>query len=114
MVENADDDPVETKHSFVDYSGEFKPPEVEASVDVKPNIDETFVHIEASLNVDVLHVNSGVSQLGVNEVDTAHFFSSQVSWKDRDDMLSWILRQANKVRFTVVIQRSSITTKDFV
>jgi hypothetical protein len=35
MVENADDDPIETKPNFVDYSVEIKPPKVEASVDVK-------------------------------------------------------------------------------
>jgi len=64
MVENPDDDPVEIKPSFVDYSFEIKLPKVEASVDVKPNADEAYVKVEA------LHVNSGVSEFGVNEVDT--------------------------------------------
>jgi hypothetical protein len=59
MVANADDDPVETKHSFVDYSVEIKPHKVEALV-----------------KVEVLHVNSSVSELGDNELDTAHFLSS--------------------------------------
>jgi len=57
MVENADDDPVETKPSFVDYSVDIKPPKVEASV-----------------KVEHLHVNSGVSELGANKVDTTQFF----------------------------------------
>jgi len=36
MVENADDDPGETKPNFVKNSGDIKPPKVEA----KPNIDK--------------------------------------------------------------------------
>ena len=32
MVENTDDDPVDPKHSFVDYFVEIKPPKVEASM----------------------------------------------------------------------------------
>ncbi|KEH43260.1 hypothetical protein MTR_1g088955 [Medicago truncatula] len=35
MVADADEDPVETKHSFVDYSVEIKPPKVEASVKIE-------------------------------------------------------------------------------
>jgi len=68
MVVNADDDPVETKPSFVDYSVEIKLPKVEASVKV-----------EASMKIEALHVNSGVYELGDNEVDTTHFFSSQAT-----------------------------------
>jgi len=96
MVDNAADDPVKTKYSFVECSGEFKPPKVEVSVDVKPNIDEAFVHVEAS------QVNSCVSQLGVNDVDTTHFFSSEDAWKDRDGMLNWIRRQGNRAGFKLL------------
>jgi hypothetical protein len=81
MVENADDDSVETKSSFVGYSGELKPPKVEVSVDVKPNIDEASFHVEVS------HVNSCVSELGVNEFDTTHFFSIEYTWKDIGEYL---------------------------
>jgi len=49
-----------------------------------------------------------VSQVGVNEVDTTHFFSSQDTWKDIDDLLSWIRWQANMAGFTGVIQRSNL------
>jgi hypothetical protein len=95
MVENADNEPVEIKPSFVDYSIEIKSSKLEALVDVKPNTDEAFVHVEASENVEALHVNSSVSQLGVNEVDTTHFLSSQDTWEDKYQLLGWIRRQAN-------------------
>jgi hypothetical protein len=65
MVENADDDPGETKPNFVENFGDVKPPKVEA----KPNIDGASVHVEASLYVD-----SGVVPLDANEVDTTQFF----------------------------------------
>jgi len=58
MVENADDDPGETKLIFVENSGEVKLPKVEP----KPNIDGASVHVEASLYVD-----SGVVPLDVND-----------------------------------------------
>ncbi|AES60909.1 hypothetical protein MTR_1g072340 [Medicago truncatula] len=57
MVEYTDDDAVETKPIFVDNFGDVKPPKVE----VKPNIDEASVHVEASLYVD-----SGVVPLDAN------------------------------------------------
>jgi hypothetical protein len=95
MVENPNDDLVDPKPSFVDYFVEIKPPKVEASVKV-----------EAPDKVGALRVNSGVSNLRDNGVDTTHFFSSQDTWKDKDELLGWVRRQANKVVFTVVIKRS--------
>jgi len=47
-----------------------------------------------------------VSKLHDNEVDTTHFFSSRETWKDKDELLDWIHRQANKVGFAVNIKRS--------
>ncbi|AES95897.1 hypothetical protein MTR_5g030790 [Medicago truncatula] len=79
MVENADDDPGETKLFFVENFGDVKPPKVEA----KPNIDGVSVNVEASSYVD-----SGVVPLDANEVDTAHCFFEEVKWKDRDDFLN--------------------------
>jgi len=99
MVENAEDDPGETKPNFVEKFGDVKPPKVE----VKPNIDEASVHVEASL-----HVDSGVLPLHANEVDTTKFFSDDVKWKDREHLLNWVRRQTNKAGFKIVIQRSSL------
>jgi len=72
MVENAEDDPGETKPNFVKKSGDVKPPKVEA----KPNTDEASVHVEASKYVD-----SGVLPLHANEVDTNRFFSRTLNRK---------------------------------
>ncbi|KEH19115.1 FAR1 DNA-binding domain protein [Medicago truncatula] len=61
MVENADDDddPVETKSSFVGYSGELKPPTVEVSVDVKSNIDEASFMLKFHMLIPLLCERSG-------------------------------------------------------
>jgi len=95
MIENVDDDPVETKPSFVDYSVEIKPPKV-----------ETFVKVEA------LHVNFGVSELGVNEVDTNQFFSSQNTWKDKDKLLGWIRQQANRTGWIYSCHKKNLCNKE--
>jgi len=99
MVENAKDVSGETKPNFVEISGDVKPPKVEA----KPNIDGAFVHVEASK-----YVGPGVLPLQAHEVDTARFFSDDVKWKDRAELLEWVRRQANKAGFTIVTQRSSL------
>jgi len=67
MVENAEDEPGETKPNFVEISGDVKPPKVEA----KPNIDGASVHVEASKYVD-----SGVLPFHAHEVETARFFQT--------------------------------------
>nr|ABN08441.1 hypothetical protein MtrDRAFT_AC157375g10v1 [Medicago truncatula] len=105
MVENAEDVLEETKQNFVEISGDVKPPKVEA----KPNIDEAFVHVEASKYVG----GSGVLPLQAHEVDTARFFSVDVKSKDRDELLEWVRRQANKAGFTIVTQRSSLVNPMF-
>ena len=65
MVDNAEDDPGETKQNIVEKSGDVKPPKVEA----KPNIDGASVHVEASKYVDF-----GVLPVKAHEVGTARFF----------------------------------------
>jgi hypothetical protein len=74
MVENADDDPGETKQILVENSGDVKPTKVEA----KPNIDRASDHVKASLYVD-----SGIVPLDANEVDTTHFFPKYLNGKIR-------------------------------
>jgi hypothetical protein len=64
------------------------------------------VKVEASVKVKPLRVNYGVSNLRDNEVDTSHFFSSQDTWNDNDQLLGWVRRQANRAGFTVVIKKS--------
>ena len=36
------------------------------------------------------------------------FFPDDVKWKDREELLEWPCRQANKAGFTIVTQRSSL------
>jgi len=88
MIENAEDVPGETKSNFVEISGDVKPPKVVA----KPNIYGASVHVEVSKNVD-----SGVLPLRAHEVDMTRFFSNDVKWKDREELLEWARRQENKV-----------------
>jgi len=107
MVENAGDDSVDRKLSVVDYFVEMKPLKVEASMKVEAPIKvEASLKVKAPIEVEVLSVNSGVSKLRDNEVDTSHFFSSPETWKDKDELLGWVRRQANRVGFTVIIKKS--------
>jgi len=91
MVDHAGDDPVDRKPSVVDYFVKIKLPKVEASVKVEAPIKvEASVKVEAPIKVEALSVNSGVSNLRDNEVDTTYFFSSRETWKDKDGLLGWV------------------------
>ncbi|KEH30011.1 FAR1 DNA-binding domain protein [Medicago truncatula] len=98
MVENAEDVPGETKPNFVEFFGDVKLPKVEA----KPNI-----------NGASEYVDSGVLPLQAHEVDTTRFFSDDVKSKDREELLEWARRQANKAGFTIVTQRSRLINPMF-
>jgi len=95
MVENVGDDPGDRKPSVFDSIKVEAPIKVEASVKV-----------ESSVKVEASSVNSNVWKLRDNEVEITHFFSTRVTWKDKDELLSWVHRQANRAGFTVVIKRS--------
>ncbi|KEH40225.1 hypothetical protein MTR_1g024995 [Medicago truncatula] len=74
MVENAEDVLGETKPNFVEFSGDVKPPKVEA----KPNI-----------NGASIYVDSGVLPLQAHEFDTARFFfQTTLSRKIENNCLS--------------------------
>ena len=98
MVENTDDDPGETKPIFVENSEDVKPSKVEP----KPNINGAPLHVKASLYID-----SGGVPLHANEVDTALFFE-EIKWKDRDELLNLVRRQANRAGFRIVIRGSNL------
>ena len=93
MTENAEDVLEETKRNFVQISGDVKPPKVE----VKPNIEQASKY-----------VSPGVVPLQAHEVDTARFFSDDIKFQDREELLGWVRCQANKAGFTIVTQRSSL------
>ena len=72
MTENAEDVSGETKRNFVQISGDVKPPKVE----VKPNIEQASKY-----------VSPGVVPLQAHEVDTARFFSDDIKFQDREELL---------------------------
>ncbi|AES98718.1 hypothetical protein MTR_5g071980 [Medicago truncatula] len=88
-VENAGDD-----------SGDQKPRVVD-SIKV-----EAPAKVEASIKVEASSVNSDVWKLRDNEVDTTHLFSTRDTWKDKNELLGWVRRQANRAGFTIIIRRS--------
>jgi len=67
------------------------------------------VKVEAHVKFEALSVNSGVSNLRDNEVDTTHFFLSRETWKEIDELLGWVRSQENRVEFMVIIKRSCAT-----
>jgi len=89
MVENAGDDPGDRKSSVVN------------SIKI-----EDLIKVEASVKVKASSVNSDVWKLCDNEVDTAHFFPTRDTWKDKDELLGWVRRQENSVGFTVIVRIS--------
>ena len=88
-VENAGDDPGDRKPRVVD------------SIKV-----EAPAKVEVSVKVEASSVNSDVWKLRDNEVDTANLFSTRDTWKDKDELLGCVRRQANRAGFTVIIRRS--------
>ncbi|KEH27055.1 hypothetical protein MTR_6g084740 [Medicago truncatula] len=88
-VENAGDDPGDRKPRVVD------------SIKV-----EAPAKVEASVKVAASSVNYDVWKLRDNEVDTTHLFLTRDTWKDKDEFLGWVRRQANRAGFTIIIRRS--------
>jgi len=64
------------------------------------------VKVETSVKVEASSVNSGLWELHDNKVDIAHFFSTRDAWKDKDELLGWVRREANRTGFTVIIKIS--------
>ena len=90
----------------VESAGDRKPRVVD-SIKVEALIKvEASVKVEASIKVEASSVNSDVWKLRDNKVDTAHFFSTRHTWKDKDELLGWVRRQTNRDGFTVIIRRS--------
>ncbi|AES68811.1 FAR1 DNA-binding domain protein [Medicago truncatula] len=87
---------------MVENAGDRKP----SVVEIKPPKHEVSVKVAVSVKVEATSVNAGVWKLRDNEVDTTHFFSSRETWKDKDELIGWVRRQANKAGFTITIKRS--------
>ena len=108
MVENVVDDGVEMKPAIIEDS-------VNASVDIKPTVEGSVnvkIPIQASVKISfqayIEEKLNGVSKLHDYEVNTASFFLTNDRWRERDDLLGWVRRQAEVERFTISIDKSSI------
>jgi len=104
MVENVGEDGVEPKpaksKAFGVASGDIKPTK-EVEFKVKFPFQAHIVHNQAK------SVPTGVR---VIEVNTGSFFTTNERWKDREELLDWIRRQAARAGFTISIDKSSTIT----
>jgi len=53
-------------------------------------------------------VPTSVAKLRGYEVDTASFFLTNERWRERDDLLGWVHRQAARAGFTISIDKYSL------
>jgi len=100
MVKNVADDGVEPK-----------PAKIEASDDVKPTVNVK-LKVKIPFQARIGHNEEKskpvpTSVFGI-EVDTISFFITNERWKERDDLLGWVRRQAARARFTISIDKSSL------
>jgi len=117
MVENVGEDDVEPKPAKSKASGVGSGV---ASVDVKPSKQVEF-KVKIPFQDHIVHnqakpvptgnfeekpkpVSTGVR---VIEVNTRSFFTTIERWRDREDLLGWVRRQAATAGFTISIDKSS-------
>ena len=72
---------------MVENAGDRKPSIVNSIKAKAPIKVEASIKAEASVKVEASSVNSDVWKLRDNEVDTAHFFSTRDTWKDKDEFI---------------------------
>ncbi|AES97825.2 hypothetical protein MTR_5g060540 [Medicago truncatula] len=73
---------------------------------VNPGEVEASVKVESSVKLEDSSVNTRVWKLRENKVDKTNFFSGRETWKDKDELLGYVLRQANRAGFMIIIKRS--------
>jgi len=122
MVENVAEDDVEPKPAKSKASGVGVGSAV-ASGDVKPTKYVKFkvkIHFQAHIvhnqakSVPTSNfeekpkpVPTGVRVIGVN---TGSFFATNERWRDQEELLGWVRRQAARAGFTISIDKSSTIT----
>nr|ABN06012.1 hypothetical protein MtrDRAFT_AC149490g18v2 [Medicago truncatula] len=78
----------------------------EMSNRLRLNRNQTLMKLQNMLNLVSSHFKpTKLTRLG--------FFSDDVKSKDREELLEWARRQANKAEFTIVTQRSSLINQMF-
>jgi len=125
MVENVAEDDVEPKPANLKASGKAFGVGVGSSVasgDVKPTKDVKF-KVKIPFKAHIGHnqvkpkpVPTGnfeekpkLVPIGVRviEVNTGSIFTTNERWRDREELLGWVRRQAARFRFTISIDKSS-------
>ncbi|KEH33551.1 hypothetical protein MTR_3g045850 [Medicago truncatula] len=111
MVENVAEDGVEPKPGKNKGSGEGKPAnDVNFKVKIPFQVEAHIVHNQAkpvptgNFEEKPKPVPSGVRVIQVN---TGSFFTTNERWKDREELLGWVRRQAGRAGFTISIDKSS-------
>jgi len=85
-------------------------PEMSNRLRLKPN--QTLMELPSVLKL--LNMLTPVSShFKPTKLTRLGFFSNDVKSKDSEELLEWARRQANKVGFTIVIQRSSLINPMF-
>ena len=103
MVEKLADDGVEPKPAIIEASGDVKPT-VNVNLKVK-------IPFQAQIEEKPKPVPIGVAKVRGNEGDTASFFLTNERWREKDDLLGWVRRQAERAGFTISIDKSSLKIK---
>jgi len=122
MVENVVEDAVEPKTGKNKSSGVGVGSDV-ASCDVKPT-KQVKLKVKIPFQAHIVHnqarpvptsnfeekrkpVPTGVRVIQEN---TGSFFTTNERWKDREELLGWVRRQAARAGFTISIDKSSTIT----
>jgi len=122
MVENVVDDAVEPKPEKNKASGVGVGSGV-ASDDVKPT-KQVELKVKIPFQARIVHNQSTPVKTGnfeekpkavptgvhVIKENTGSFFTTNERWKDREELLGWVRRQAARAGFTISIDKSSTIT----
>ena len=114
LVENVAEDGVEPKPGKNKAFGECKPTnDVKFKVKVPFQVEAHIVNNQAkpvptgNFEENRKSVPTGVR---VIEANTRSFFITIERWKDREELLGWVRRQAARAGFTISIDKSSTIT----
>ena len=108
MVDNVAGDDIEPKPAKIEASGEASGVgfgDVKPTVNVKP----FKVKIPFQANIGKIEEPKPIPIGVVCKVcDTASFFKTNARWKEREELLGWVRRQAARAEFTICIDKSSL------
>jgi len=114
MVENMAEDGVEPKLGKNKASGEGKPTnDVKFKVKIPFQVEAHIVNNQSKLvPTGNFEENRKPVPTGVRviEANTGSFLTTIERWKDREELLGWVRRQAARAKFTISIDKSSTIT----